>query len=344
MRTSRALVDRALPAPPGVKNILDEAPARLVHVRAVLAEATAGGRPLSAIAARGAPLAPVPSGTYRVNRAMLDDCHSERFVMHVSRLGAILAGELAREHNVPAFIVDPVSVDEFEPVARVSGLAECPRVSLLHALNIKRAARRFARERGQPYESLKLIVAHLGGGCSIAVHKDGRMIDAVDANGEGPFAPERSGGLRADALVRLCFSGRFNSAADALRHLTREGGLMSHLGTTDAKEVEARIAGGDEKAALVYEAFAYQVAKHIAALAAAVNGRVDGVVLTGGLARSEYLARRIGERVAFLGRVAVYPGEEEMAALYEGVVRVLEGRERARVYPTGDFENAPAIL
>ncbi len=234
-------------------------------------------------------------------------------------------------------MVDPVSVDEYDEISRVSGLPELPRRSLTHALNMKAVARRHADERGCSYEELNLIVAHLGGGVSIAVHSGGRMIDSVDANGEGPMSPERSGALRADDLVDLCCSGE-HSRETLKRRLTREAGLLAHLGTADAVEIERRIAGGDEKARLVYEALAYGVSKHIAALSAAVAGKVDAVILTGGLARSDYLVDCVRRRVEFLGKVAVHPGEDEMRALCEGAERVLSGREKARVYPGGEEE------
>ncbi|MCX7804048.1 MAG: butyrate kinase [Planctomycetota bacterium] len=319
-------------------SVIEELPGRTGHVAAFLEEAGIRPEKLSAIAARGAPLAPVPAGTYRVNAAMLEDCRSDRYVMHVSRLAALIADGIGRHHGVPAFVVDPVSVDEFEPVARVSGLAECPRVSLLHALNIRRVAMKYAAEIGRPYRELNLIVAHMGGGCSIAAHSGGRMIDAVDANGEGPFSAERSGGLRTDSLVRLCFSGRFRDAADAIGYLTRSAGVAGHLGTSDLREAGRRAAAGDDKAALVLDAMACQTAKHIAAMAAVLKGRVDAVLLTGGAAASGRITDAIISRVSFLGPVRVYPGEDEMAALYEGVERVLTGREKARIYPTGEFE------
>lgn len=204
---------------------------------------------------------------------------------------------------------------------------------------MKRTAREFARTLGRSYESLNLITANLGGGASIAVHHRGRMIDSVDANGDGPFSPERSGGLRADSLARMAVeSGKDFAALRKL--LTRQGGLVSHLGTNDARAIEKRIQDGDAHAKTVYEAMAYHVAKHICALAAAVSGQVDGVILTGGLARSAMFTEWVRRRVEFLGPVEVYPGEAEMAALREGVARVLAGEESARVYPTGEVEPA----
>jgi len=337
----REVLKREAPCPAdelaAAKTTFDQAPFRLRTVEECLAEAGIDVRELAAIAARGGPLRPVPGGAYRVNEAMLADAESDGFTDHVSRLGCVIADRLARPGGVPAFVVDPVSVDEYDEISRVSGLPELPRRSLTHALNMKAVARRHADERGCSYEELNLIVAHLGGGVSIAVHSGGRMIDSVDANGEGPMSPERSGALRADDLVDLCCSGE-HSRETLKRRLTREAGLLAHLGTADAVEIERRIAGGDEKARLVYEALAYGVSKHIAALSAAVAGKVDAVILTGGLARSDYLVDCVRRRVEFLGKVAVHPGEDEMRALCEGAERVLSGREKARVYPGGEEE------
>jgi butyrate kinase len=337
----REVLSREVPARredlAAARTTLDQLPVRLELVRECLAESGLGAGELDAVVARGAPLAPVPAGAYRVNPAMLADARSGRFVDHVSRLGCLIADELARPQGLPAFIVDPVSVDEYEAVPRVSGLPNLPRRSLTHALNIRAAAHRYAAESGRKLAELLLVVAHLGGGISIAAFHGGRMIDSVDANGEGPMSPERSGGLRVDDLVDLCFSGRYERE-ELKRMLTREAGLVAHLGTADAAEVERRIAGGDARARLAYEAMGYQVAKHIGALAAALCGRVDAVILTGGLARSEYLTGYVARRVGFLGDVIRYPGENEMLALYQGAERVLSGQEKARIYPTGEEE------
>ena len=319
------------------KTSFEQAGFRLRTVEECLAAAGVEVKSLGAVAARGGPLRPVPGGVYRVNEAMLADARSDEFTDHVSRLGCVLADRLARPAGVPAYVVDPVSVDEYDEVSRFSGLPELPRRSLTHALNMKAVARRCAAEAGRPYAELNLIVAHLGGGISIAVHAKGKMVDSVDANGEGPMSPERSGGLRVDDLVDLCFSGKF-TREELKRRITREAGLFAHLGTADAVEVEKRIADGDERARAAYEALAYGVSKHVAGLSAAVEGRVDAVILTGGLARSACLVDHVTRRIKFLGKVVVYPGEGEMRALYEGAERVLAGREKARLYPSGEEE------
>lgn len=320
------------------RTIADQVPLRRRHIDSFLAGLGPEARQLDGIAARGGPLRPVPGGVYPVNEAMLADARSDRFIEHVSKAACQIADSLSTETGAPAFVVDPISTDEYDPLARVSGLKELPRQSLTHALNMKAVARLFATEVGRPYTALNLVTAHLGGGCSIAVHRQGRMVDSVDANGEGPFSPERSGGLRVDSLARLMADGGldFRSARSLL---TRKGGLVSHCGTADAREVERRILAGEAEARLVYEALAYQVAKHICALAAAVAGQVDGVLLTGGLARSTMLTDWITARVGFLGAVRIFPGEREMEALAAGVLRVLAGEERARTYP-GTTEDA----
>jgi butyrate kinase len=317
------------------KKMSDQIAFRTQHVRAFLASAGRAVSQCDAVAARGGALRPVPGGVYQINEAMLQDARGDNFVQHVSRLACIIAHDLCQGTHVPCFVVDPVSTDEMADIARISGLKELPRQALTHALNMKRIARQFARTLGKPYESLNLITAHLGGGASIAVHRGGRMIDSSDANGDGPFSPERAGGLRADSLARYALeSGKDFRAIQAL--LTRDSGMKSHLGTTDSKAIEERVRAGDTQARLIYEAMAYSVAKQICGLAAAVCGKLDGVILTGGLARSEMLVEWIRQRVQFLGPFSVYPGENEMAALAEGVARALSGEEPVKVYPTGE--------
>ncbi len=335
------LAERELRCPPEqiglCDKIIDQIDFRTEQVREFLTQAGRKVSDCAAIAARGGPLRPVPGGVYRVNQAMLDDARSEHFIPHASKLACLIGDELGRAGGVPCFVVDPVSTDEMADLSRISGLKELPRKGLTHALNLKRTARQFAAKLGKPYESLNLITAHLGGGASIAVHTGGRMIDSVDANGEGPFSPERCGGLRSDSLAKLVATGGKDLHAIHKLLLT-QAGLVSHLGTNDSRAVEQRATEGDAHARLVYEALAYGVAKHICALAAAVNGKVDGVLLTGGLARSQMIVEWIRKRVEFLGPVEVYPGEHEMAALQEGVARALAGLEPVKVYPTGQVE------
>ncbi|MHB9146075.1 MAG: butyrate kinase [Symbiobacteriia bacterium] len=287
---------------------------------------------LAAAVGRGGVLKPILGGTYRVNHRMLEDLARAQYGEHASNLGARLAWEIAAPEGKPAFIVDPVVVDEMGPLARLSGLPEIPRRSLFHALNQKAVARRAAHDLGRSYEQVNLIVTHMGGGITVGAHLQGHVVDVNNGlDGEGPMSPERAGTAPSIGLVHLCYSWRY-SLAEITSRLVGRGGLVAYLGTNDALEVEQRIAAGDEQAKLLYEAMAYQVAKEIGRAAAVLRGRLDAIVITGGLARSEGLIASIERRVAFLGRVLVYPGEDELKALAEGALRVLEGEEEAREY------------
>jgi butyrate kinase len=287
---------------------------------------------LSAVVGRGGALKPLKSGTYPVVPQMLDDIRQGHvFADHPSNLGALLAYDLASRAGIPAYIVDPVSVDEFIPEARISGLPELERESLFHALNLKMICRQAADSLGKEYEEINLVTAHLGSGITVSAYRRGRMIDVSQANDGGPFAPTRAGGLPATGLVKLCFSGKFTQE-ELLDRMTRRGGLLAYLGTDDGNEVERRIQGGDQLAKLIYDAMIYQIAKEIGAMAAALQGEVDAVVLTGGLAHSTYLVNSLRERVSFLGPVLVFPGEDEMRALALGALRVLTGQERPMDY------------
>jgi len=288
-------------------------------------------RDLSAVVGRGGLFGPLESGTYRVNQAMLAEMREPGPREHASNLGVLIAQEIADRAGVPAFTVDPVSVDEFDEVARISGLAEIERQSLSHALNIKAVARRAAADMGRRYHDLNLIVTHLGGGISVTAHRRGRMVDVNNALDAGPFSPERCGTLPLTDIIELCYSGRFTK--DGLKkHLIGQGGLVSHLGTNSALEVEQRIAAGDHRALLVAKAMAYQVAKEIGAMAAVLEGSVDAIVVTGGVAHWQDLVWWIEERVSFIAPVVCYPGEDELLALAQGTLRVLQGEEPARTY------------
>jgi butyrate kinase len=295
---------------------------------------------LHAVVGRGGLLRPIESGTYAVNEAMLHDLRSPQEREHASNLGAILAHEIATRAGplpgsgagVPAFIVDPVCVDEFEEIARISGLPEIKRSSLSHALNLKAMARKAAQTLGRPYAELNLVVVHLGGGISVSPHRKGRMIDVNQAlDGTGPFSPERSGGLPTGDLVRMCYSGRY-TREEMLKKLAGRGGLVAHLGTNDAVEVERRIGAGDEYARLVFEAMAYQIAKEIGLMATVLYGQVDAIVITGSLAHSAMLLDWIRPRVQWIAPILVYPGEDELLALTQGALRVLAGVEPAKIY------------
>lgn len=289
---------------------------------------------LTAVIGRGGLLVPIPSGVYRVDDRMLSDLYNGVQGEHASNLGGLIADEIARPLGIPAFIVDPVVVDELDDWARLSGVPEIRRRSIFHALNHKYSARLAARELGKPYEEVNLIVCHLGGGISIGAHRRGRVVDVNNAlNGEGPIAPERAGTVPAGDLIGLAFSGQY-SQGDLKKMLTGRGGMVAHLKTNDMRETLKRVAAGDAQARLVFEAMAMTVAKQVGACAAVLQGRVDGIVLTGGLAFSGEFVDKIREDIHFLGPVFVLPGENEMVALAEAGRRVLRGEETARTYPS----------
>lgn len=286
---------------------------------------------LNAVVGRGGALKPILGGTYVVNEAMVHDLQHNVQTLHASNLGGLIAKGIADRFCLPAYIVDPVCVDELEPIARLSGWPEMPRRSLFHALNLKATARKVAKELGKDFIDVTLIMGHLGGGISFAVQQNGRMIDITNPMDGGAFSPERTGNLPLSPLIELCYSGQY-TMQEMIRKMIGKGGLIAHLGTDDAREVERRIDEGDATAELVYKAMAYQIAKEIAAMATVVNGEFDAIVLTGGLAYSRRLVGWISERVKFMGKVLVYPGEDELLALSEGALRVLHKEETAMVY------------
>ena len=311
--------------------IYDQYDYRLQLVRKALSDHHINISSLSAVVGRGGPLKPLGSGTYAVNDTMIRDLKREVQTEHASNLGGILARGIANQVNVPAFIVDPVSVDELQPLARISGLPEVPRRSLFHALNLKAVAHRVANDLNKEYNTLTLILIHLGGGISVGVQRNGKMIDVTNPNDLGPFSPERAGAVPSYGLINLCYSGKY-TLDEIKKKLIGNAGLMAHLGTSDGREVESRIASGDTSAALIYEAMAYQVAKEIGAMATVVSGELDAIVLTGGLAYSQRLVKMITDRVKFIGPIIVHPGEDELQALVEGALRVLRGEEQPKVY------------
>jgi butyrate kinase len=309
----------------------EELAARLEAVEGFLAEAVVGRGALAAVVGRGGLLPPVPAGTFEVDAAMLADLERAERGEHASNLGAPLARAVADHHGCLALVVDPVAVDELEPAARITGLAGVERRSFSHALNIRAVARRHAASVGRPLASLRLVVAHLGTGISLAALRDGRMVDVVNPQDEGPMSGDRAGAVPATALVDLCFAP--GASKEALRRrLFGDGGLYGHLGTRDVREALRAAAGGDVRAALLVEAMAYQVAKSIGALATVLHGRVDAVLLTGGLAHLAGVVEPVRARVAFLAPVVVLAGEDELLALAEGALRVLSGEEPARRY------------
>ncbi len=320
-------------------HILDQFDLRLQAIRDLLEARGITLDSLSAVVGRGGLLAPIPSGTYRVTARMVERlAERDKEREHASNLGALLAQHLAGSAGLPAFIVDPVCVDEFDDIARVAGLPEIERKSLSHALNLKAVSRRAAADLGRPYEELNLVVVHLGGGISVTAHRQGRMVDVNQAlDGTGPFSPERSGGLPVGDVARMCFGvppyQDLHLTYDQMfKKIAGRGGLVAHLGTNSAVEVEQRIAAGDGHARLIYEAMAYQIAKEIGAMATVLEGRVDAIVVSGGVAHSVMLLAWIKERVGWIAPLRVYPGEDEMLALAQGVLRVLRGEEEARDY------------
>jgi butyrate kinase len=285
-------------------------------------------------------LHPIPGGVYAVNEVMLNDLTSCRWGVHASNLGAPLAARFVKssQKDIPAYIVDPVVVDELADEARLSGLPEIPRTSVFHALNQKAVARRFAAGKGKSVEELRLIVSHMGGGITVGAHEHGRVIDVNNGlTGEGPMTPERSGALPVGDLVVMCFN-RKHSLAEMNKKLVGRGGLVAHLGTNDLREVEARIGSGDGKAKLIFDAMVLQIAKEIGSCAAVLKGKVDAILLTGGLAYSKRLCAAIEERVRFIAPVEVFPGEDEMLALAEGALRALRKETEAQIYETDPIQ------
>lgn len=287
----------------------------------------------NAVVGRGGLVRPIPSGTYLVDELMVEELKQAKYGEHASNLGAVIAFEISNKYNIPAYIVDPVVVDEMDKIAKISGHPMFERKSIFHALNQKAVARRAAEELGKKYEETNLIVVHMGGGISIGAHRNGKVIDVNNAlDGDGPFTPERSGTLPLTQLIDLCYSGKYDYDFIKKR-IKGKGGLVAYLGTNDAMKVQEMISNGDKKAELVYKAMAYQIAKWIGKMAAALKGEVDAIVLTGGLAYDEnYMVKWLKEYTSFIAKVIVYPGGDEEKALAMGALRVLRGEEKARSY------------
>lgn len=285
-----------------------------------------------AFVGRGGLVEPIDSGVYLVNDQMLYDLTHSTAAAHASSLGGIIAAELAKQYNKPAYVVDPIVVDEMDPYAKLSGMPGIERRSVFHALNQKAVARRCAKDMGKAYEDCRFVVAHMGGGITVGAHRYGRVIDVNDGlAGEGPFSPERTGGIPAEPLIRMCFSGAYEQK-DLLDMVSRAGGMSAYLGTHDLRACERLIKEGDDFAALVLESMAYQVSKEIGAMIAVLEGRVDAIVLTGGLAYSNRFTGAIKNRVSLIAPVRVYPGEDELKALAEGALRVMSGEVRPLEY------------
>ncbi len=289
------------------------------------------GDSVDAVVARGGLFKPLDGGTYRVNQKMIQDARMATYGEHASNLGCILAYGIAWVVNVRAYVVDPPSVDEMSALARYSGLPELPRTSIVHALNIHATARLAAKKVKVRFNKTRFVIAHLGGGTSITAVKEGRIVDCSHGLSGGPFTPVRTGSLPVIELIELAYSGK-HTFAELKGKLVGKGGLVAYLGTHMAEEVEERILDGDKSAREVYQAMAYQIAKEIGAMAAVLDFEIDAVVLTGGLARSEMLTQWIKKKIKELGKVLVFPGEDELAALALGALRVLRGDEEAKDY------------
>ncbi|MBK5240829.1 butyrate kinase [Clostridium sp.] len=286
---------------------------------------------LIAVVGRGGLLRPMPGGTYTISQKMLEDLEIGFQAEHASNLGGVIAHEIAKKVNILALIVDPVAVDEIVDVARISGLPEIERRSLVHALNIKAVTRRVCTKLNKSFENSTYVVAHIGGGISVSPVKNGRILDVNNANEEGPFSPERTGGLPVGDLAKLAFSGKY-TLKELKKKITGEGGLVAYLDTNDGRVVDKMIDEGNAKAELVLKAMAYQIAKEIGAMATVVSGKIDAIILTGGLAHNKRLTTWISDMVCFIAPVELVPGEDEMLALAQGALRIINGEEKAKVY------------
>lgn len=314
----------------GFDRVIDQADFRQ---RAVLEAVAEGGFRLEdfdAVCGRGGLYRPIPSGTYAVSDRVMQDVEQAPYGEHPSNLGAYLARRIGDMAGVPAFFVDPVCVDEMTEVAHVSGFAEFRRLSQFHALNQKSVGRKAARQLGKSYEEARLIVCHLGGGVSVAAHDHGRVVDVFNVKDEGAMGMDRGGGLPVNQLIDYCYAGR--SREEVKRTLGRRSGMLSYVGTTDFREICARVVSGDERFTAAYRALVYQLAKDIGAMAAVLHFEVDAIVYTGGMAYEQFFCDDITAYVGRLAPVLRFPGEEEMRALAEGALRVLHGEAQAETY------------
>ncbi|MBP2651792.1 MAG: butyrate kinase [Firmicutes bacterium] len=312
--------------------VFDQYKYRLDLVLTVLAEAGIELGTLKAVVTQGGILKPLPGGTYIVNDAMIDELRTAERGEHAFNLGAAIAGAITKQLGIPAYIVDPMVLDELEPVARISGAPDLVRTSTTcHALSMRAVARKVAGEMGKKYTDVRFVVAHLGTGISLSAQRDGRLVEIVDCMDEGPFAPNRCGGLPASQLVKLCFSGKY-TYEELRTRLFDAGGFYAYLGTKDIREAEKMAARGNQKAELLLQALIYQVAQAIGSLAVVLDGNVDRIIITGGIAYSQRVVNEITAKIKFIAPIVVVPGEEELAALASGALRVLRGEEKAKTY------------
>ena len=313
-------------------SIVDQKDFRKQIILDLLAKKNFDINSLQVIVGRGGMLKPIPGGTYAVSDELLEDLKIGKQGQHASNLGGILAREIGDSIGVPSYIVDPVVVDELMPIARYSGVPELPRTSVFHALNQKAVAKRYAKEKGVSYDSLNLIVVHMGGGVSVGAHEKGRVIDVFNAlDGDGAFSPERAGAVPSGALIKMCFSGEYTEK-EVYKKIVGNGGFNAYLGTNDMRDVAKMIADGDAHADEVREAFILQVCKNIGSMACVLKGKVDRIIVTGGIAYNKEVVDKMEERAGFIAPFTVYPGEDELLALAQGALRVLNGEEEAMKY------------
>ena len=313
-------------------SVIDQKDFRKEIILDFLKEKNCDPKSLDVIVGRGGLLKPIPGGTYTVSDALLADLVKGVQGQHASNLGGILAREIGDKLGVPSYIVDPVVVDELTDKARLSGMPELPRRSIFHALNQKAVARRYAKEHGTRYEDLNLIVIHMGGGVSVGAHDHGKVVDVNNIlDGEGCFSPERSGTVPVGDLVKMCFSGKYTQQ-EIYKKICGNGGFNAYLHTNDARVVEKMVKEGSTEAKLVQDAFYYQIAKDAGAMAAVLCGKVDQIILTGGIAYDPYTLEVLQKYLGFIAAITVYPGEDELLALCQGALRVVTGEEKAKEY------------
>ena len=312
--------------------IADQKDFRKEIITNCLAENDCDIKSLNMVVGRGGMLKAIPGGTYEVTDALLADLKVGVQGQHASNLGGMLAREIGDEIGVPSYIVDPVVVDELCPVARYSGVPELPRTSVFHALNQKAVAKRYAKETGKAYGSLNLVVVHMGGGVSVGAHKNGKVVDVFNAlDGDGAFSPERAGAVPSGALIKMCFSGEYTEK-EVYKKIVGNGGFNAYLGTNDMRDVEKMATEGDAKAVELREAFIQQVAKDMGSMACVLDGKVDQIIVTGGIAYDKGVVEGLKKKAGWIADFTVYPGEDELLALAQGALRVLKGEEEAMTY------------
>ena len=313
-------------------SIVDQKDFRKEIITNLLASKNFDMKSLNVVVGRGGMLKPIPGGTYAVTDDLLNDLKIGKQGQHASNLGGILAREIGDSLGIPSYIVDPVVVDELEPISRYSGVPELPRTSVFHALNQKAVAKRYAKEQGRAYDTMNLIVVHMGGGVSVGAHKEGRVIDIFNAlDGDGAFSPERAGAVPSGALIKMCFSGQYTEK-EVYKKIVGNGGFNAYLGTNDMRDVEKMANENNEKAIEVRDAFIMQMAKDIGSMATVLKGKAESIIVTGGIAYDKAVVAGLKERCEWIAPFTVYPGEDELLALAQGALRVLNGEEKAMTY------------